>query len=489
MVDTKNLILPGNPRYQPKQLQEFFGYDNLIRYVAEVEIATMETLAEIGIISKEDFALLTPNIREKILDITTTEVDRVEKTDTEFGKKTQHDIRAWVRIAQSILPAPLRRWVHVPLTSYDALDTARALQFSRAHRNIVTPLIISLVAELSAKVKRYAETVQIGRTHGQHALPITVGFGWAIILQRVLMNATELERHAAWLSGKISGAVGAYNAQAGLGILKKCGAVSFEDRVLGKLGLNPAAISTQILPPEHLAHYLFAATMLSATLAQFGRDCRQLMRTEIDEIVEPFDPGQVGSSTMAHKRNPINFENTEGMWVKTKNEFGKVLDTLISEHQRDLVGSSVARDFPIIIINLVQQLTTLLRRGEDGKCFIERIAVNTAALERNLKFQGDFILAEAMYITLQMAGFEGDAHELVSQHAIPLAIKEKIPLLEALKSILNGIPGAVEKVWSNIPHEQKVLLGHPERYIGLAAEKARSVCEQAEKFMREVTLL
>ena len=122
-----NLSLPGNPRYQPKDLQSVFGYDNLFRAVAEVEIATMKTLAEIGIIPEADIALLTPAIEQELLAITTTEVDDVER------KVTKHDIRAWVRIAQSKVDPKLRRWIHVPLTSYDALDTARALQFVRGH--------------------------------------------------------------------------------------------------------------------------------------------------------------------------------------------------------------------------------------------------------------------------------------------------------------------------------------------------------------------
>ena len=145
--------------------------------------------------------------------------------------------------------------------------------------------------------------------------------------------------------------------------------------------------------------------MTAAPLAQLGRDCRHLMRSEIAEVGEPFDKGQVGSSTMAHKRNPINFENLEGMYIRTKNEFGKVLDTLISEHQRDLVGSCVMRDFPIIIVNLRQQLDTLLRRKEDDPTpFLARLTVNSDALRKNLLQSAKVILAEPIYIALQITG-------------------------------------------------------------------------------------
>jgi len=206
-----NLSLPGNPRYQPKDLQSVFGYDNLFRALAEVEIATMKTLADIGIIPKANIASLTPAVEQELLAISTTEVDRVER------EVTRHDIRAWVRIAQSKVDLGLRRWIHVPLTSYDALDTARALQFVRGHETVrlLTDRVVRLFAE---QVNLFAARPQIGRTHGQHALPITVGFWFATILSRILANIQSANNAAEKLVGKISGAVGVYNAQVGLGI-------------------------------------------------------------------------------------------------------------------------------------------------------------------------------------------------------------------------------------------------------------------------------
>jgi len=150
-----NLALPGNPRYQPKDLQSVFGYDNLFRAVAEVEIATLKTLADIGIIPAATIASLTPGVEQELLAIPTTEVDDVER------KVTRHDIRAWVRIAQSKVDPGLRRWIHVPLTSYDALDTARALQFVRGHETVrrLTDRAVGLFAE---QVNLFALQPQIG---------------------------------------------------------------------------------------------------------------------------------------------------------------------------------------------------------------------------------------------------------------------------------------------------------------------------------------
>jgi adenylosuccinate lyase len=471
-----NLALPGNPRYQPKQLLPYFGYDNNFRFVAEVEIATMKTLGEIGVIPAEEIALLSPELETGLLSITTTQVDERER------KVTKHDIRAWVQLAQEMMPPQLRRWVHVPLTSYDALDTARTLQFLQAHEKVVRPLVAELVGIIAEKARHHATMIQIGRTHGQHALPITVGFWLATLLNRIVWNAQEMDRFAEALRGKISGAVGAYNAQVGLGIAEICGDETFEERVLKKIGLQPGLISTQILPPEPLAYYLYSATALSAALGQFGRDGRSLMRTEIGEISEPFAKGQVGSSTMAHKRNPINFENSEGMWLKTKCEFGKVFETLISDHQRDLVGSCISRDFPTIIVNLVTQLNTFLRKNDDGDAFAKRITIDDEACLRNFEMQKNHVMAEPVYIALQMAGYPGDAHEIVNRKAVPF-IRDDMTLVGAIK-VLAKEDSALDEALGRIPVEVIHLLESPHEYIGLAVQKTEAVCTAAEDYCR-----
>jgi adenylosuccinate lyase len=473
-----NLALPGNPRYQPKDLQQHFGYDNLYWAAAEVEIATMRVLSEIGIISVEDIGQLTSAVEDSLRLIVTSEVDKVERA------VTKHDIRAWVRIAQGLVDEKLRRWIHVPLTSYDVLDTARTLQFVRAHE-VVRSLTNRVIGHFIERVRMFAHHVQIGRTHGQHALPITVGFWFATILNRILTNIQSANSAAEKLVGKISGAVGAYNAQVGLGIAKLCGTSTFEERVLEKLGLQPAFISTQILPPEPLSDYLFALIQLSAAFGQFGRDGRHLMRTEIGELGEPFEKGQVGSSTMAHKRNPINFENLEGTWVKNQKEFWGVLATMVSEHQRDLVGSTVVRDFPTIVVNVVNQLNTLLRES-NGVPFISRISVDEAALKRNFEMQGDAILAEPIYIALQMAGYAGDAHALVNEVAMPYARKNDVSLLDATLQALSrelGGPGA-DAIWNRIPSETFGMLESPASYTGAASWKALKVADAAEDYLR-----
>ena len=470
MEKSRNLMLPGNPRYQPKSLQMYFGYDNLMVPVVEVEIAGLQVLGETGIIPAADYALLTPEVISQLMDITTSEVDEVER------KITKHDIRALVRLMQEILPPPLRRWAHTPFTSYDPLDSARSITFVRAQQYVVGPKVKRAIFLLADLVEKHASQVQIGRTHGQHALPITVGFWLATILHRWVYNAERMDNHAAELVGKISGAVGAYNAQCGLQF-----PTFFEQSVLTKVGICAAPISTQILPPEPLAYYLYSCLNLSAALAQFARDCRQLMRSEIGEVREEFVTGQVGSSTMAHKRNPLTFENIEGMYIRTKNEFGKVLDTMISEHQRDLVGSCVYRDFPAIIVNLTVQLENLLRENDAKVPFLSRISVDAEACQRNLSTSAHLVMAEPTYLALQMAGYRGDAHELVNRTLVPVAMssgKQLITVLEELSTENEDLRTALEY----IPVDVRSLLHHPDQYTGRATQKALEISSLAREY-------
>ncbi|MFA4999922.1 MAG: lyase family protein [Patescibacteria group bacterium] len=470
----KNLNLPGNPRYQPEQLKPILGYDNLYRSWGEIEIAKLEVMKEIGKIPAAVWEQLTEEHRLAILGITTSETDGVER------KITKHDVNAHNRLMKEVLPPELAIYIHMPLTSYDKISNGYVMMFRDAFQQVIKPAAKELIGHLADLTETFATTTQIGRTHGQQALPITVGFWFATLLYRITYNYSELRNNCEKLKGKISGATGAYNAQVALGFDDDKTGKSFEEMVLHKLNLKPAPISTQILCPEAVAYFLFSATMLSAALAQFGRDGRQLMRTEIGEIIESFGAGQVGSSTMAHKRNPINFENTEGMWLKNKNEFGKVMDTLISEHQRDLVNSSVMRDYPIILVNLAYQLNTLLRKDQSGEPFVKRIKVDTECLQNNLSLNANLIMAEPIYISLQLAGYSQDAHELVNRILTPMAKTSGLTIIYHLEEMAKNnqdISGALEK----IPDELKNLFRNPELYTGKAATKAFEIAAWARK--------
>lgn len=471
-----NLMMPGNPRYQPLELRPFFGYDRMAHWITKVELAGLHTLGEMLVIPATDYGLLDPELERRLLAITTTQMDEREW-------QTRHDIRALVQLIQEDLPEPLRRWVHVPFTSYDAFDTARAIMYRNAHTAVVQPKLRELIAIFADLVREHANCVQIGRTHGQHALPVTIGFWLANILSRLIDCTEELDRCHGNLTGKISGAVGAYNAQVGMKIDAGIGVHTFEQLVLGRLDLEPARISSQVLPPEALTRYLHACLLASAVLGQFGRDGRNLMRTEIAEIREPFSGKQVGSSTMAHKRNPITFENLEGTLDKSVAEYGKVISLLVTEHQRDLVGSSVARDLPIMVINLVHQINALLKPGgEAGRPFLRRLVIETDRCEQNVGMSGDLTLAEPMYLLLQMYGYTGDAHEVVNHRAVPQVGVTHDSLYQSMVALTEG-DAELRTAWEQIPSDLHALLQAPAGYTGNAAMKAEEIAEIADAYL------
>ena len=191
---------------------------------------------------------------------------------------------------------------------------------------------------------------------------------------------------------------------------------------------------------------------------------------------------------MAHKRNPINFENLEGMWERNIGEFVKVLLTMISEHQRDLTSSPVARDFPIIIVNLVQQLETLLRtkRDKDGKPvegseFLRRITVDERALKRNMDMNAGVILAEPLYLALQIFGGYDDAHTLINERVMPIA-QSYGDLLSAVACIAGRDP-EVKAALKKIPSDIMDILYHPHEYVGDAPQKALAIADEGMKYL------
>lgn len=466
---------PVNPRYHPKSMEPYFGYDNLARYQIRVEWALLEALAAIGIIPQTEAVLLTEELKLALLEkITTTLQDGREKV-------TKHDIRALVQLIQEDVPEELKRWIHFVATSYDIIDTARILAYKEAFYGATFPALLSLIETLSDKAEEFAFHVQIGRTHKQHALPITVGFWIATLLDRFLDSAENLVAAESKLTAKFSGAVGAYNAQALFGLDARAQenfGMTFEELVLSRLGLTPARISTQILPPNALARFLHEYVLLAGNFGQLGRDGRNLQSTEVAEIMEEFGEKQVGSSTMAHKRNPISFESAEGMHDKVCSLYRDVLDCLISDYQRDLVGSTQMRDFPAIVILCQHQLERLNNT-------VSKMSVDEAALQRNFRFSQDKIMAEPIYLALQFYGYRGDAHHLVNHVLMPKMKRREGSSLLVELATLHDEDNEAKEVFKKMPREVVAILGDPAAYTGKAGVKTMEVVQAGRAFLEK----
>ncbi len=254
-------------------------------------------------------------------------------------EKTQHHIRALVNVLSRRLPEDLRPWVHMGATSMDILDTANALRIKEATLGVVLPELMKLERLLLALTQAEAETPQVGRTHGQHAVPITLGFALAEYVSRLGQSIQKIYFLTGELKGKLSGAVGSYNATS----LIYRDPLALEKYYTELLGLPPAEYSNQILPPEDLLRLFLEYNTAFGIIANLADDLRHLQRSEIDEVREFFSQAQVGSSTMPQKRNPWNCEHVKSLWKAFAPRVMTFYMDQLSEHQRDLTNSSASR--------------------------------------------------------------------------------------------------------------------------------------------------
>ncbi|HZR01131.1 MAG TPA: lyase family protein [Chloroflexota bacterium] len=416
-----------------------------LRYFLRVEAALARGLAEVGVCTPAD----AEEIARACGEVTFEEVHEEEK-------RTDHNVRALVNCISRRVGEHARPYIHLGATSSDVWDTATALRLRDFTREVLVPELRALVAALIELAREHRDTVQIGRTHGQHAVPITFGFAIAQYVDRVGGRLLEIERAAGAQRGLLSGAVGAYNAMSVI----VPDPLALERAVLAQLGIEPARISTQIAPPEPLADLVHAVLSCFGVLANLADDMRHLQRTEIGEIKERFLATQVGSSTMPHKQNPWNFEHVKSMWKEFAPRMAAVYANQISEHQRDLTNTASTRFVPEIFVGFLDALDRMVG-------LIRSTDVNAERMQANLAMSRGLFVAEPLYIILALHGV-GDAHEVGRR--LSLTAREKgISVLEA---------AAGEPFFDQLTDAERRILAEPERYYtGLAARKVDQVCD------------
>jgi adenylosuccinate lyase len=339
----------------------------------------------------------------------------------------------------------------------DVVDTANAWRYREAVDRVLLPRLGLLASRLIALAEGEADTAQAGRTHGQHAVPITFGFAVAEYVSRLGNRILFLRWAAHALPGKLSGAVGAYNAPS---LLTK-DPRALERRYLAHLGLVPASHSTQIVEPEAWSDLAHACVTALGVMANLADDMRHLQRTEIAEIAEPFRAEQVGSSTMPQKRNPVSFENVKSIW---KAFMPRVITTYldqISEHQRDLTNSASQR-FSGELLAATAYAATRLGASIDG------IRIERERMKANLGLSKGGIIAEALYVLLAKHGHH-DAHEAVRRLTLE-ADRSGKGMLE-----LAALDPELRPVLASLTPDERRVLDQPEEYRGLAADVARDV--------------
>lgn len=446
-----NAIDPFDARYFDAELATYLSEQSRIAYQAHAEAALALTLAE--------FDVCSDGVAEEIVagaSKVTAEDVRAEE------EKTRHDIKAVVNTIKSHISDEAKPFVHFGATSYDIVAPAQSLQMKEAMHNVVLPRLKTLIEVLIKLTDEYADTVQIGRTHGQHGLPITFGFAMAEYVSRLTESYLRLEELSNSLKGKFAGAVGAYNA---LSVFVD-DPLAFEKSMLGHLGLEPAPYSNQIVPAEGMVRLIDELAITAGIMANIGHDMRHLQRSEIGEVREHFEKGQTGSSTMAHKRNPWNFENVVGMYKQVTAQVVNAHLNLPSEHQRDLTDSASSRFYPLVLAGVASMTTRLSK-------IMSKIEVDDEAMEKNLYMSQGAIAAEPLYLLFEKHGHT-EAHEK-SKELSQTALEKGV----TLKEVIGTDPEALE-YWKKFSDAEKNIIVEPEKnYVGIASEKARSIATDA----------
>jgi adenylosuccinate lyase len=362
-----------------------------------VEIAAADAMAAQGMVPAE----AARAIRER----GGFDVARIEAIEA----VTRHDIIAFTTaVAERV--GPEARWLHFGLTSSDVLDTALALQMRDACDVILTRLD-ALSAAVKAKAMEHRRTPMIGRTHGVHAEPTTLGLKLALWYAEIRRDVERVRRaRAAIAVGKISGAVGTY---AHLD-------PAIERAVCDALGLEAAPVSSQVIQRDRHAELMAALAITAASLEKFALEIRGLQKTEIGEVEEPFDKGQKGSSAMPHKRNPIGCEQIVGLARVLRGNLTAALENVALWHERDISHSSVERIIlPDSFIALDHMLRRFTRIAADMVVYPDRMRRNLE-ISRGAVFSGTVLLAlagrgvsrEQAYEWVQRAAMRSSRDEL-----------------------------------------------------------------------------
>jgi adenylosuccinate lyase len=442
-------ILPiDTGRYGTPEMLKIFEEETRVQRLLDVEAALALAHAEVGDIPRKD--------AEKIATMASTRYVKVERVKA-IEKEIKHDIASLVRALAEVCGSS-GAYVHLGATSYDIVDTANALQL-KAAAEIIEEKLATLKGILQKQAAKYKATVMVGRTHGQHALPITLGFKfavWGYEVSRYIERANNC-RHRV-VAGKVSGAVG---TQASLGEH----AARIQELVMKRLGIRAAEISTQIVQRDRYAEFVCLLAMIASSLENFATEIRELQRPEIGELFESFErEHQVGSSTMPHKQNPEKCERVCGLARIVRSLTVPALENVVTWHERDLTQSSAERFILPESCILTDYLLFLMGN------IVANLRVDEQRMLRNLYLTEGRAMSEALMMTLVAKGVNRQGvHELLRK----LTIKSEVEKRHFREILLE------DKLVNGKLSEKEIDEAlDPKNYLGTAVK-------QAEKFAKQ----
>jgi len=391
-------------RYGTAEMRRIFEEEARVQKMLDVEAALAWAHAEVGNIPRKD--------AEKIMAMASLKYAKLSRIK-EIEREIKHDVAALVR-ALAEACGPSGGYVHLGATSYDIVDTANALQLKEA-LELIGKRLDDFEKVLMEKALQYKDTLMMGRTHGQHALPITLGFKFGVWMREISRHIQRLGQcKERVLVGKMSGAVG---TQAGLGKH----AMKIQELVMQRFGIKSAEISTQIVQRDRHAELVCVLAMIASTLDNFATEIRELQRPEIGELFEPFEvEKQVGSSTLPHKRNPETCERVCGLARIVRSLVVPALENVVTWHERDLTQSSAERFIIPETCVLVDYMLFLMSN------IVANLHVDEERMLKNLELTQGRAMSEAVMIALTRKGVNRqEAHEYLRKLAIKSEMEKR----------------------------------------------------------------
>jgi adenylosuccinate lyase len=378
------------PRYTNPEMGRIWQEEAKFKYWLEVEKAVSIAQAELGIIPK--------NASDDIVNLSKFELKKIN----EIESVTNHDVIAFLTNVSEYL-GDSAKYLHYGLTSSDIGDTALSLQMA-AGTDLLVEKIKKLISVLKNQAVRYKSTVMVGRTHGIHAEPVTLGFKlavWAFEMNRNLQRILQAREVISY--GKISGAVGTYANTP----------PEVEKRACGILGLKPADASTQILQRDRHAQMMAAIAICGGTCEKMALEIRGLQKTDTREVEEPFSKGQKGSSAMPHKRNPIICERICGLARVLRGNAVVGFENMALWHERDISHSSAER---VVIPDSFIILDYILAKSSG---LVENLVVHEKNMADNLMKYGGIIFSQRVLLELINRGISRDeAYRIIQTEAL-----------------------------------------------------------------------
>jgi adenylosuccinate lyase len=445
-------ILPiDTGRHGTPEMRRIFEEETRVQRMLDVEAALAWAHAEVGNISKKD--------AEKVMATALLEHVKLSRIK-EIEREIKHDVASLVRALAEACGSS-GACVHLGATSYDIVDTASALQLKDA-LELIEKKLSDFEKVLMDKALQYKETLMIGRTHGQHALPTTLGFKFAVWMREVSRHIERLRQcRERVLAGKMTGAVG---TQAGLGP----NAMKIQGLVMERLGIKSADISTQIVQRDRHAELVCLMAVIGSSLDNFATEIRELQRPEIGELFEAFEIAkQVGSSTMPHKHNPELCERVCGLARIVRSLALPALEDVVTWHERDLTQSSAERFIIPETCILVDYMLSLMIN------IVGNLHVDEQRMLKNVELTEGRNMSESVMIAMARKGMDRqEAHELLRKLTIK-SESEKRKFKEILME-----DRTVSRTLSKKELDDAL---NPRKYLGTAIKQVELIIKKTEK--------